>query len=293
MHKAGFINIIGSPNVGKSTLMNQLVGEKLSIITNKAQTTRHRIHGIVNSEEYQMVFSDTPGIVDPAYKLHESMMEFVRTALVDADVLLVMTEMGEKAFKNENLLKIINELSIPVILLLNKIDLSNQDQLEETSEQWKKIIPKAEMRAVSALHGFGVGEIKQRIIELLPESPPFFDKNDLSDKSERFFVSELIREKIFKHYKKEIPYSSEVVVESFKELEDIIHIRAEIFVERDTQKGIIIGHQGKSLKRVGTEARKDIESFFGKKAFLDLHVKVDKDWRTNDRKLKKYGYIQK
>ena len=279
--------------MGKSTLMNQLVGEKLSIITNKAQTTRHRIHGIVNDEDYQMVFSDTPGIVDPAYKLHESMMDFVRTALVDADVLLVMTEIGEKAFKNENLLKIINELSIPVILLLNKIDVSDQQGLEQASEAWKEIIPKAEMRPISALHGFGVKELKQRIVELLPESPPFYNKEDLSDKNERFFVSEIIREKIFIHYKKEIPYATEVVVESFKEQEEIIHIRAEIFVERDTQKGILIGHQGKSLKRVGTQARKDIEKFFGKKAFLDLHVKVDKDWRTNDRKLKKYGYIQK
>ena len=293
MHKAGFINIIGSPNVGKSTLMNQLVGEKLSIITNKAQTTRHRIHGIVNHEDYQIVFSDTPGIVDPAYKLHESMLDLVRTALVDADVLLVMTEMGEKAFKNNNLLKVINELEIPILLLINKIDVSDQEKLEATAETWKEIIPKAEMRPISALHGFGVKELKQRIIEFLPESPPFYNKEDISDKNERFFVSEIIREKIFIHYKKEIPYATEVTIESFKELEDIIHIRAEIFVERDTQKGILIGHEGKSLKRVGTEARKDIEKFFGKKVFLDLHVKVDKDWRTNDRKLKKYGYIQK
>ncbi len=293
MHKSGFINIIGSPNVGKSTLMNQLVGERLSIITSKAQTTRHRIHGIVNHEDYQIIFSDTPGIVDPAYKLHESMLDFVKNALVDADVLLVITEVGEKVFKNSDLLDIINKLSIPVILMVNKIDTTDQEGLEEAMERWKEIIPKAEIRPISALLGFGVEELKNRLIELLPPGPAYYSKDELTDKPERFFVSEIIREKIFLNYKKEIPYACEVVVESFKEAEDIIHMRAEIFVERDTQKGIIIGHQGKALKRVGTQARKDIEAFFDKKVFLDLFVKVDKDWRTNDLKLKKYGYIKK
>lgn len=291
MHKAGFVNIIGSPNVGKSTLMNQLVGEKLSIITSKAQTTRHRIHGIVNGEDHQIVFSDTPGIVDPAYKLHEKMMDFVRFALQDADILIVMTEVGEHHFKNEQLQNVINELPIPVLLLVNKIDTADQESLEQTLENWKRILPKAEMMALSALKGFGVPELKKRILESLPDGPPYYDKNDFTDKPERFFVAEIIREKIFLHYKREIPYASEVVVEAFKEDETIIRIRAEIFVERNSQKGIVIGHQGKALKWVGTEARKDIEAFFGKQVFLDLHVKVDKDWRSNDQKLKKYGYI--
>lgn len=293
MHKAGFVNIIGAPNVGKSTLMNKLVGERLSIITSKAQTTRHRIMGIVNGDDFQIVYSDTPGIVDPAYKLHEGMMTFVNTAIIDADVLLVVVEVGEKDFKNKVLQERINKMDTPVFLLINKIDTSNQQQLEEKVAFWAKEFPKAEILPISALAAFNTDLVLKKLISLLPESPPFFPKDEMTDKTERFFVSEIIREKIFLNYKKEIPYSSEVVVEAFKELEDIIHIRAEIFVERDSQKGIIIGHQGGALKKVGTEARKDIESFFGKKVFLDLRVKVDKDWRSNDKKLSKYGYLQK
>ena len=284
--------IVGRPNVGKSTLLNQLVGEKLAIITSKAQTTRHRIHGIVSGEDYQLVFSDTPGIVDPAYKLHQTMLDEVRNALVDADVLLIITEIGEKAFKNADLEAIINKLEIPVLVLVNKIDLSHQDELEATIQKWSGIFPRAEVRPISALHGFGVVELKNKLLELLPESPAFYNKEDLTDKSERFIVEEIIREKILIHFKKEIPYAVEIVVESFKEVDQMIHIHANIIVERATQRGIIIGHEGKSLKRIGTEARRDIEKFFGAKVFLQLYVKVDKDWRKSDAKLKKYGYLK-
>jgi len=291
LHKSGFINIIGSPNVGKSTLMNQLVGERLSIITPKAQTTRHRIMGLLNGENYQIVFSDTPGIVDPAYKLHEGMMNFVFTAMQDADAFLVMVEVGEKKFKNEEVQQRINKSSTPTIVLVNKVDLSNQEELENEVAKWKAEFPSADVLPISALHGFHIDQVMQWIINKLPESPPYFPKDELSDRSERFFASEMIREKIFIHYKKEIPYACEVVVESFKEEEEIIRVRAEIFVERDSQKGILIGKQGSSLKRVGTDARKDMEAFFQKKVFLELHVKVDKDWRSNPLKLKRYGYL--
>ncbi len=291
MHKSGFINIIGSPNVGKSTLMNQLVGERLSIITPKAQTTRHRIMGLLNGEDYQIVFSDTPGIVDPAYKLHEGMMNFVFTAMQDADAFLVMVEVGEKKFKNEEVQQSINKSKTPTLLLLNKVDLSNQESLEADVAKWKAEFPNADVLPISALHGFHIDQVMQWIVNKLPENPPYFPKDDLSDRSERFFASEMIREKIFLHYKKEIPYACEVVVESFKEEEEIIRVRAEIFVERDSQKGILIGKQGSSLKRVGTDARKAMESFFQKKVFLELHVKVDKDWRSNPLKLKRYGYL--
>lgn len=291
MHKAGFINIIGSPNVGKSTLMNQLVGEQLSIITPKAQTTRHRIMGMVNEPEFQIVFSDTPGIVDPAYKLHEGMMAFVLSALQDADALLIIVEAGEKKFKNEELQSKINKMGVPTLVLLNKIDLSTQEEVEAQVKKWQGEFPNASILPISALHGFQVDNVLQWIKTKLPEHPPFFDKTDLSDKNERFFASEMIREKIFMNYKKEIPYSCEVSIEEFKEEEDIIRMRAEIYVERDSQKKIVIGHRGEALKRVGTAARKDMEKFFMKKVFLEMHVKVDKDWRSNPLKLKKYGYL--
>jgi GTP-binding protein Era len=271
--------------------MNQLVGERLSIITPKAQTTRHRIMGLLNGEDYQIVFSDTPGIVDPAYKLHEGMMNFVFTAMQDADAFLVLVEVGEKKFKNEEVQQRINKSRTPTLLLLNKVDLSNQESLEADVDKWKAEFPNADVLPISALHGFHVDQVMQWIINKLPENPPYFPKDELSDRSERFFASEMIREKIFLHYKKEIPYACEVVVESFKEEEDIIRVRAEIFVERDSQKGILIGKQGSSLKSVGTDARKAMESFFQKKVFLELHVKVDKDWRSNPLKLKRYGYL--
>ena len=289
-HKAGFVNIIGSPNVGKSTLMNQLVGERLSIITSKAQTTRHRIMGIVNTDDYQIVYSDTPGLVNSAYALHDSMMKFVRTALQDADILLLVIEVGEKKLNHLATLDKIVASDIPILIALNKIDKSDQTIVKEQMEFWKEKIPRSEIFPISALHGFNVDSLFNRLIELLPEGEPFYDKEELTDKPLRFFVSEIIREKIFIHYKKEIPYSSEVEIESFKDLGHIIHIDANIMVERPSQKGIIIGHQGKGLKRVGTEARKDMEIFLNKKVFLQMHVKVDKDWRSKKTRLKHYGY---
>jgi len=293
MHKAGFVNIIGNPNVGKSTLMNHLVGERLSIITNKAQTTRHRILGIVNEEEYQLIFSDTPGIIQPAYEMQESMMQFVKTALEDADILIYMVEVGKKELKDENFFQKIIHTKIPVLLVLNKIDTSNQEKLEEQVQFWKEKVPNAEIFPISAKENFNVSALFQRLIELLPESPPYYPKDALTDKSERFFVNEKIREKILMHYQKEIPYAVEVETESFKEEDDIIRIQSIIMVERDSQKGIIIGHKGEMLKRIGTEARKDLEVFFDKKIHLELFVKVNKDWRNNEYQLRRFGYIQK
>lgn len=289
-HKSGFVNIIGNPNVGKSTLMNALVGERLSIITSKAQTTRHRILGIVNEEDYQIVFSDTPGIIKPAYELQSSMMDFVKTAFEDADILLYMVEIGEKDLKDESFFDKIRNADIPVILVLNKIDTSEQSILEEQMEFWNKKVPNALIYPISALENFNVRELKEEIVRLLPESPPYFPKDQLTDKPERFFVNETIREKILKLYKKEVPYAVEIETESFKEEENIIRIRSVIMVERDTQKGIIIGHKGSSLKKVGTEARKDLEIFFGKKVFLELYVKVNKNWRSSNRELRRFGY---
>jgi len=290
MHKAGFVNIIGNPNVGKSTLMNAFVGEKLSIITSKAQTTRHRILGIVNGENFQMVLSDTPGIIKPAYELQASMMDFVKSALDDADVLIYMVEIGEKDLKDEAFFKKITNSKIPVLLLLNKIDNSNQEQLEAQAELWQQKVPNAEFYPISALNGFNVKNVFDRIIELLPKSPPFYPKDQLTDKPERFFVNEAIREKILLHYKKEIPYAVEVDTEAFFESDDIIRIRSVIMVERETQKGIIIGHKGSALKRVGMEARKDLEKFFGKQIHIELYVKVNKNWRSNQNQLKRFGY---
>jgi len=289
-HKSGFVNIIGNPNVGKSTLMNALVGERLSIITSKAQTTRHRILGIVNEEDYQIVFSDTPGIIKPAYELQSSMMDFVKTAFEDADILLYMVEIGEKDLKDESFFDKIRNADIPVILVLNKIDTSEQSILEEQMEFWNKKVPNALIYPISALENFNVRELKEEIVRLLPENPPYFPKDQLTDKPERFFVNETIREKILKLYKKEVPYAVEIETESFKEEENIIRIRSVIMVERDTQKGIIIGHKGSSLKKVGTEARKDLEKFFGKKVFLELYVKVNKNWRSSNRELRRFGY---
>ncbi|AUC13792.1 GTPase Era [Tenacibaculum sp. SZ-18] len=289
-HKAGFVNIIGNPNVGKSTLMNALVGEKLSIITSKAQTTRHRILGIVNGEDYQIVFSDTPGIIKPAYELQDSMMDFVKAAFDDADVLIYMVEIGEKELKNEAFFNKIINSNIPVILLLNKIDLSSQEKVQEKVEYWKKKVPNSFVYVVSALEKFNVETVFYKIIELLPESPPFYPKDQLTDKPERFFVNETIREKILQHYKKEIPYSVEVETESFVEEDNIIKIRSVIMVERETQKGIIIGHRGVAIKRVGTEARKSLQHFFDKKIYLDLYVKINKNWRSNDKQLRRFGY---
>lgn len=293
VHKAGFVNIIGNPNVGKSTLMNAFVGEKLSIITSKAQTTRHRILGIVNGEDFQILFSDTPGIIKPAYELQESMMDFVKSAFEDADILVYMVEIGEKALKDDAFFKKITNSEIPVLLLLNKIDTSDQQKLEEQVQLWKEKVPNAEIYPISALEGFQVNEVFNRIIELLPESPPFYPNDQLTDKPERFFINESIREKILLHYKKEIPYAVEVETEEFHEEEKIIRIRSVIMVERDTQKGIIIGHKGSALKRVGVEARKDLEKFFGKKIHLELYVKVNKNWRSNQNQLKRFGYNQK
>ena len=291
-HKAGFVNILGNPNVGKSTLMNALVGEKLSIITSKAQTTRHRILGIVNGEDFQVILSDTPGIIKPAYGLQESMMDFVKTAFEDADVLLYMVEIGEQSLKDEAFFKKITHSKVPVLLLLNKIDKSNQEELEEQVQLWKAKVPNAEIMPISALEGFQVKEVFERILELLPESPPFYPKDQLTDKPERFFVNETIREKILIHYKKEIPYSVEIDTEEFFEEESIIRMRSVIMVERETQKGIIIGHKGTALKRVGVEARKDLEKFFGKQVYLELYVKVNKNWRNNQQQLKRFGYNQ-
>ena len=289
-HKAGFVNIIGNPNVGKSTLMNAFVGERLSIITSKAQTTRHRILGIVNGEDFQVILSDTPGIIKPAYELQESMMDFVKSAFEDADVLVYMVEIGERELKDEAFFRKIVHAEIPVLLLLNKIDKSNQEQLEEQVGLWKEKVPNAEIYPISALEGFNVSEVFSRILELLPESPAFYPKDSLTDKPERFFVNEIIREKILLHYKKEIPYAVEIETEEFFEEEKIIRMRSIIMVERDTQKGIIIGHKGNALKRVGVEARADLEKFFGKQVHLELYVKVNKNWRSNDRQLKRFGY---
>ncbi|MDX5448587.1 MAG: GTPase Era [Bacteroidota bacterium] len=289
-HKAGFVNIIGNPNVGKSTLMNALVGERLSIITPKAQTTRHRIFGILNDEDHQIVFSDTPGVIQPSYALQEKMMDFVHSAFEDADVFLYMVEPGDRALKDATFFKKLQETEYPVLLVINKIDTIDQKKLEDEVAYWKEHLPKAEIYPISAINQFATEQLLERIIELVPESPPYFDKDALTDRSERFFVSEIIREKILLNYQKEIPYSVEVIVEEFKESDDIIRIRANIYVARDSQKGIIIGHQGKPLKKVGTEARKTMEEFFQKKVFLDLFVKVAKDWRENDQKLRRFGY---
>ena len=289
-HKSGFVNIIGNPNVGKSTLMNALMGERLSIITSKAQTTRHRILGLLNGDDFQIVISDTPGIIKPAYALQESMMDFVRTALEDADVLLYMVEIGEKALKDEQLFARLQNTNTPLLLLLNKIDTSDQETLEAAVVYWKEQLPKAEIHPISALENFGIEALMNRLIELVPKGPAYFPKDQLTDKPERFFVNECIREKILLHYKKEIPYSVEVETEEFKEEEKIIRIRSLILVERSTQKGIIIGHQGKALKRVGVEARADLEKFFGKQIHLELYVKVNKNWRSDSQQLKRFGY---
>ncbi len=289
-HKAGFVNIIGNPNVGKSTLMNAFVGERLSIITSKAQTTRHRILGIVNGDDFQIVFSDTPGIIKPAYSLQESMMNFVKLAFDDADILVYMVEIGEKDLKDDAFFDKIIHSKIPVLLLVNKIDTSDQESLEEKMGYWKDKVPNALVYPLSALENFNVDTVFDKILELLPESPAFYPKDQLTDKPERFFVNEKIREKILMYYKKEIPYSVEVVTEAFEEADDIIRMRAIIMVERDTQKGIIIGHKGSALKRVGAEARKDLEIFFAKKIFLELYVKVNKNWRNDKKQLRRFGY---
>lgn len=289
-HKAGFVNIVGSPNVGKSTLMNQLLGEKLSIVTSKAQTTRHRIHGILNEDDYQIVFSDTPGVVNAAYQLHDAMMHYVETSLKDADVLLLITDVFESSMNHVATLDKIKRLKVPVLCLVNKIDLKDQAQVAERLAYWQNELPTAKVLPISALHGFNVQPILEMILEMLPESPPYFDKESLSDRPIRFFVSEIIREKIFLNLKKEIPYACQVEVTDFVEEADIIKIRAEIIVERDSQKAIVIGKGGKQMKYIGIDARKDIEQFLGKKVFLETFVKVDKDWRSSDVKLKKYGY---
>lgn len=289
-HRSGFVSIVGNPNVGKSTLMNAFVGERLSIITSKAQTTRHRILGILNGDDFQLILSDTPGVIKPAYELQEHMMGFVKSAIDDADVLIYLIELGEKDLKDPTVLEKINTTDTPVLLLINKIDLGDPEQLEAAVAHWTEKVPKADVFAVSALRNFGVKEVLQRIIELLPEGPAYYPKDQFTDKPERFFVNESVREKILIHYKKEIPYSVEVVTEEFEEDEDIIRIRSVILVERDSQKGIIIGHKGLSIKRVGTEARKDLEKFFGKQVHIELYVKVSKDWRRNDRELRRFGY---
>tara|TARA_R110002050_G_scaffold290260_1_gene443733 strand:+ start:64668 stop:65546 length:879 start_codon:yes stop_codon:yes gene_type:complete len=290
MHKAGFINMIGSPNVGKSTLANQLVGDKLSIITSKAQTTRHRILGMVNTDDYQMIFSDLPGIVDPAYRLHKSMMNYIYQSLSDADIFLVVVEAGEKAFKDQTIQDKINSLDIPIVVALNKIDTINQEELDVKIDYWKSQFPKGMVIPVSALEKFNLDSLKNVLLENLPESPAFFPKDQFTDKSERFIVSEKIREQILKVYKKEVPYSSEVVVTDFLREPNIIRVRAEIIVERDSQKGILIGKGGNKLKLIGTNARLELEEFFESKIFLEVFVKVDKNWRDNAQKLKKYGY---
>ena len=290
MHKAGFVNIVGNPNVGKSTLMNLLVGERISIATFKAQTTRHRIMGILNTPEMQICFSDTPGVLKPNYKLQESMLQFSESALQDADVLLYVTDMVETPDKNQDFLSKVQRMACPILVLINKIDLSNQEALEEKVSAWHEVLPQAEVMPISALHRFNVDNVLKRIQELLPESPAYFDKDQWTDKPARFFVTEILREKILLYYDKEIPYSVEAVVEQFKETERHIHITAVIYAERESQKGIIIGHKGVALKRVSTEARKSLEKFFGKSVFLEVFVKVDKDWRNSDRALKSFGY---
>ena len=292
MFKSGFVNIVGNPNVGKSTLMNLLVGERISIATFKAQTTRHRIMGILNTPEMQIVFSDTPGVLKPNYKLQQQMLQFSESALVDADVLLYVTDMVETPDKNSDFLEKVSHLKVPILVLINKIDLTNQSELEEKVALWHESLPQAEIFPISALHRFNVDNVLQRIKDLLPDHPAYFDQDQWTDKPARFFVTEIMREKILLYYDKEIPYSVEVVVESFKETDKNIHISCVIYVERDSQKGIIIGHQGVALKRVSTEARKSLEKFFGKPIFLQTFVKVDKDWRNSDRSLRQYGYNQ-
>lgn len=289
-HKAGFVNIVGSPNVGKSTLMNRLVGEKVSIVTSKAQTTRHRILGIVNDENYQIVFSDTPGVVNAAYKLHENMMEYVNSSLSDADVLLFITDTKETEMNHKETLEKIQKLKVPVLCLINKMDLSDQEKVMEKLTYWQERLPNATVFPISALHGFNIDGVWEKILEYIPESPAYYDKEALSDRPMRFFVSEIIREKIFLHCKKEIPYSTQIVIEEYIEEENLIRIRSLIIVERESQKGIIIGKGGEMLKRIGREARLEIEKFIGNKVFLESFVKVDKDWRTSEAKLKKYGY---
>ncbi len=290
MHRSGFVNIVGNPNVGKSTLMNALVGERISIITSKAQTTRHRILGIVNGDDFQIVYSDTPGVLKPNYRLQESMLNFSRSALSDADVLLYVTDVHDDYEKNADFVEMVNENSAALLLIINKIDLIDEQRLITLVEKWKTLTPRAEIFPVSAIEKFNIEPLFKRIKELLPESPPFFDKDQLTDKSERFFVTEIIREKILLNYEKEIPYSVEVEVEQFKEEGNLLKINAVIYAERESQKGIIIGHGGKSLKKVGTDARKDLEAFFEKKVFLELFVKVEKDWRSKDTKLRNFGY---
>lgn len=292
-HRAGFVNIVGNPNVGKSTLSNRLVGERLSIITSKAQTTRHRIMGIVNGDDYQIVFSDTPGVLKPKFKLQESMLEFSKSALVDADILLYVTDVIESPTKNQEFLDKVAKEKIPILLVINKIDLlKGNDDLLRVIDQWKQLLPQAEVFPTSATENFNVDNLMARIVELLPVSPPYFGKDALTDRSSRFFVTEIIREKILLGYEKEVPYATQVIVELFQEGDKDIHIMAVIYVERDSQKGIIIGHQGKKLKHVGIESRKDIEKFFGKRVFLELYVKVEKDWRNQENKLKQFGYIE-
>ena len=292
MHKAGFVNIVGTPNVGKSTLMNCLVGEKISIITSKAQTTRHRILGIVNGNNFQLIFSDTPGIIKPSYGLQDSMMDFVKSAIEDADVLLYMIEIRENSVKDIKIHEKILSNKTPKIILLNKIDLSNQEDIENHIKKWSTNYPQCDIYPISALNNFNIDKVVDRIIELIPSSPAYFPKNQLTDKPERFFVNEKIREKILLYYDKEIPYSVEVVTKEFKVAERLIKIRSQILVERDSQKGIIIGHRGIALKKIGTKARIDLEKFFGKKIFIELHVKVSKNWRSNSSQLKKFGYKQ-
>ena len=289
MHKSGFVNIIGNPNVGKSTLMNALVGERLSIITSKAQTTRHRIMGIVNGDDFQIIYTDTPGIVNPHYKLHEQMMGFVNSALVDADLFLLVTEIGE-TFKNQQVLNKVVNSNTPILLIINKIDLSDQETIREKIAYWQETIPRAIVIPASATERFNIDKIFDHIIDLLPEHPAYFPKDELTDRSMRFFVSEIVREKILLYYQKEIPYSCEVAVESYEERDGIDNISCIIFVERESQKAIIIGHQGKAIKKLGIEARKDIEEFTGKRCFLSLHIKVLKDWRNSERALKSFGY---
>ncbi|MDD3034784.1 MAG: GTPase Era [Bacteroidales bacterium] len=291
IHKAGFVNIIGNPNVGKSTLMNALVGERLSIVTAKAQTTRHRVMGIVNGDDYQIVYSDTPGIIRPNYKLQESMMDFVETAIGDADIILYVTDVVESSTKNMEYIEKMNRIDIPVLIVLNKIDLSNQAALEELYTKWQALVPKAEIFPLSAKEKFNIDSLFNRILALIPANPAWYDKETLTDRNLRFFASEILREKILLNYEKEIPYCSEVVIENFKEKENVFHIEAVINVLRDSQKGIIIGNQGASLKRTGMMARKDMEAFFEKKVFLQIFVKVNPDWRDDKRKLKQFGYI--
>ena len=289
-HKSGFVNIIGNPNVGKSTLMNQLLGERLSIITNKAQTTRHRIFGILNDEDFQIVFSDTPGVLEPKYKLQEAMMSFVKTAVSDADIFIVMVSMDDENFNREDLIEKIKNSGIPIIVLINKIDISNQEKVNASMDKWRAIFPTADIMPIAALEGYNVDKVIERVKELLPVGEPYYDKDQLTDKPERFFVNEIIREKILNNYKQEIPYSVEVAVESFKETEEIIRMRAIIYVERDSQKGILIGKKGEALKKVGIEARKSCEAFFNKHVHLELFVKVNKDWKNNPTSLRRFGY---